>query len=91
MKDAGVTVPEARGGDTSATRKARPAAKATNAKAAANDAKPASPRFADKAALLDYARLQGKAMLTTMNRNAKIAPVELKSAVQDFCNAIAKL
>lgn len=90
FKDAGVTLPESRGGDTSKTRAARPAAKAT-AKVAANDGKPVVRSFKDKAALIGYARIQGAAMLATLNKNARIAPNELKSAVQDFNAAIAKL
>ena len=86
MKDAGVIVPEPRGGDTSSTRQPRPAVKATGKAAAkaANDAKPAVHRFKDKAALLSYLTLQGAAMLATLNRSATAAPIEAKSAVQDF-------
>lgn len=90
MKDAGVTVPEARGGDTSKTRKPRPAAKAT-AKQAANDSKPSVRKYADKAALISYANIQAAALLATINKNASIAPNELKSAVQDFKAAVAKI
>lgn len=90
MRDAKVNVPEARGGNTASTRKPRAGAKATKGKPA-NDTKPVTRKYADKAALVAYLALQGKAMLTTLNKNAKIAPIELKSAVQDFNAALAKL
>jgi hypothetical protein len=81
MRDAGVRVPETRGGDTSKTRAARPAAKAVKgAKVAANDTRPATPRFTDEAALVQYVQLQAKAMLNA-----------LKSAVQDFQAAVKSL
>lgn len=90
MKDAGVTVPETRGGNTAKTRKPRAGTVKANAKAA-NDAKPAVRKYQDKAALVAYLTLQGKAMLATLNKNAKIAPIEAKSAVQDFNASLAKL
>ena len=90
FKEAGVTVADKRGGDTSQTRKPRPAAKAT-AKQAANDAKPVVRKYKGKDELVRYAGIQAAALLATVNRNAAIAPVELKSAVQDFHAAIKKL
>lgn len=90
MKDAGVRIPESRGGDTSATRKPRPASKAT-AKAAAEPQRKATPKFRDKAALIQYCQLQHAAMLATLNKNATLAPNELKSAVQDFGAALKKI
>jgi hypothetical protein len=90
FKDAGVTVADKRGGNTASTRKPRPAAKAT-AKQAANDAKPVVRKYKGKDELVRYAGIQAAALLATVNRNAAIAPVELKSAVQDFHAAIKKL
>jgi hypothetical protein len=89
MKDAGVRIPETRGGDTSATRKPRPASKATAAKA--EPTRKANPKFKTKGELLQYVQLQHAAMLATLNKNAVIAPVELKSAVQDFGAALKKI
>lgn len=90
MREAAITVPETRGGNTSQTRKPR-AGEVKKAAKAANDAKPAVRKYADKAALVAYLTIQGKAMLATLNKNAKIAPVEAKSAVQDFNASLAKL
>lgn len=90
MKDAGVKVPEARGGDTSKTRGANVKPKAAASKPA-NDAKPAVRRYKSKEQLIEYAGIQAAAMLSTMNRNAAIAPIALKTAVQDFAAAIKKL
>jgi hypothetical protein len=90
MKDAGVRVPETRGGDTAATRKPRPASKATAAKAVEPTRK-ANPKFKTKGELVAYCQLQHAAMLATINKNAALAPIELKSAVQDFGAAIKKL
>ena len=93
MKDAGVTVPEARGGNTSATRK--PGGKTNvTAKAKAQpaaDAKSAVRRYKDKPALIAYLGIQAAAMLANINRNAAIAPIEAKSAVQDFHSRIKAL
>lgn len=94
FKDAGVKVPEARGGDTSATRSPGGAAKGKapgKAEAPAKAEKPTTPRCKDKGELVAYLLLQSKAMLATINRNAKVAPIEAKSAVQDFAAALAKL
>jgi hypothetical protein len=90
FKEASVTVADKRGGNTAQTRKPRPAAKAT-AKQAANDAKPVVRKYKGKDELVRYAGIQAAALLATVNRNAGIAPVELKSAVQDFHAAIKKL
>lgn len=87
--DAGVKLPT-KSGSNSTGRKPRPAAKAT-AKQAANDSKPTIRRYKDKAALISYANIQAAALLATINKNAAIAPNELKSAVQDFKAALAKL
>lgn len=84
MKDAGVTVPEARGGKTSDTRKPNAGKVAASAKkVAANDVKPADlvTRYSDRAALLQGCSILASALLGTINRNAKIAPNELKTAV----------
>lgn len=84
--DAGVKLPT-KSGSNSTGRKPRPAAN----KKAANDVRPIARKFNDKAALIAALRLEGKAMLTAINRNAALAPNELKSAVQDFNAAIAKI
>lgn len=93
MRDAGVTVPEARGGNTSATRK--PGGKTNvTAKASAKpvaDTKPAIRRYKDKPALIEYLGIQAAAMLANINRNAAIAPIEAKSAVADFHSRIKAL
>lgn len=94
MKEANVTVPEARGGDTSKTRapggkvaagKAKPGAKAST------DSKPAVRRFKDKAPLIAHCQTLAQAMLANVDRNAAIAPIELKSAVQDIVTRIKAL
>jgi hypothetical protein len=38
-----------------------------------------------------YCQLQHAAMLATINKNAALAPNELKSAVQDFGAALKKI
>lgn len=88
-KEAGVTLPK-KSGSNSTGRTPRPAAKAT-AKQAANDSKPSVRKYANKAALITYANVQAAALLATINKNAAIAPNELKSAVQDFKAAVGKL
>lgn len=91
MKEAGVTVPEARGGNTAATRK--PGGK-TAVKASAKavvETKPTVRRYKDKPALLTYLGIQAAAMLANINRNAAIAPIEAKSAVADFSARIRAL
>lgn len=85
MKDSRVTVP-VKSGTGSSGRKPQP----SKAKAA-NDTKPVVRKYADKAALVAYLALQGSAMLATINKNAKLAPNEAKSAVQDFVAAIKKI
>lgn len=91
FKDAGVAVPEARGGDTSKTRGANTKPKAKATAKTANPDKPVIRRLKDKPALIQYAQIQAAALLGTVNRNAAIAPIELKSAVQDFAEAVKKL
>lgn len=89
FRDAGVKVPETRGGDTSQTRKGAAARKGAKVTAkAANDSKPVIRRFAGKPALLEHFGVQAAALLANVNRNAAIAPIELKSAVQDFAARI---
>jgi hypothetical protein len=86
MKEAGVRIPETRGGDTSATRKPRPAAKAT-AKKAANDSKPIVRTFKDREAFVNYALIQAKALQATLNRSAAVVPAPLATAVNAFVSA----
>lgn len=88
-KDAGVTLPT-KSGSNSTGRKPRPASNKT-AKVAANDTKPVIRKYRDKAALIAYLQVQGKAMLAVLNKNAGIAPNEAKSAVQDFNAALNKI
>lgn len=85
MKDAGVTVPEARGGDNSKTRTPRPAAKASKGKApAANEnGAPAVLRFKTAPEVVARCNVLAAALLATVNRNAAHAPNELKTIVQD--------
>lgn len=87
--DAGVKLPT-KSGSNSTGRKPRPASKAT-AKKAANDTRPVSRKFANKAALVTAFKTEAAAMLVAINKNAALAPNELKSAVQDFKAAIDKL
>lgn len=82
---------ESRGGDTSKTRNGRKPRPGSNQKEPANDAQKTSPRLDSKAALLSYLNLQGAAMLATINRNAKLAPIEAKSAVQELVAALKKI
>lgn len=92
FKDAGVIVPETRGGDTSKTRGANTKPKAKAAKQAANEnEKPIVRRYKGKAELIQYATVQAAALLATVNRNAKFAPNELKTAIQDFATAVKAL
>lgn len=89
--DAGVKVPEARGGDRSKTGKAG-AAKGTNspsAKAkAANDSKPAIRKFTSPERMVEYALIQGKAMQGTLNKSAGITPGRLGTAINAFLNEV---
>jgi hypothetical protein len=73
MKEAGVKVPEARGGDTSKTRAARPAAKASKGKAgnAGNDNRPTVRTIKSPDALIEYLHIQAKAMQATFQRSSK--------------------
>lgn len=94
--DAGVKVPEPRGGDRSktGTKTGASKGKGTNkpkvSKAAANDAKPAIRKYANGDAVVSYAKVQAAALLANINKNAAIAPSWLKSAVQDFHTAVTK-
>lgn len=95
MKEAGVAVPEARGGNTSATRKpggkTNVTAKASKAANAAAETKPAIRRYPSREKLVEYLGIQAAAMLANINRNAALAPIEAKSAVQDFHQRIKAL
>lgn len=88
-KDAGVTLPVKSGSNSAKTRAARPGA--NKKPVAANDTKPVIRKYRDKAALIAYLQVQGKAMLAVLNKNAGIAPNEAKSAVQDFNAALNKI
>lgn len=88
--DAGVKLPT-KSGSNSTGRKPSPARKATNAKKAANDTRPISRKFVNKAALVTAFKTEAAKMLVAINENAALAPNELKSAVQDFKAAIDKL
>lgn len=87
MKEAGVTVPETRGGNTAATRKpggkTNVTAKGKTAAPAA-EAKPAVRRYKTREEVVGYLNIQAAAMLANVNRNAAIVPIEAKSAVADF-------
>lgn len=87
MRDAGVAVPEARGGNTSATRKpggkTNVSAKASKTAVAA-ETKPAVRRYKTREEVVGYLNIQAAAMLANVNRNAAIVPIEAKSAVADF-------
>jgi hypothetical protein len=85
---AGVSNPETRGGDTSKTRSAR-TTKANAKKVDATKAK--TPKLASREEAIKYFNTEAKAMLTICNRSAKNIPIEIKSAIQDFKAAIAKL
>lgn len=89
-KLAGIKVPDARGGNTSATRRKANAGK-VKPKAAANSNKPASPKCRDRAALIRYGNIQAAALLATVNKNAGICPPQFSSAVQDFFKAMKAL
>jgi hypothetical protein len=88
-KLAGVTNPENRGGNTSQTRSTRTST--ANAKKGATDTKPKTPKLASREEAIKYFNLEAKAMQTICNRSAKNIPIEIKSAIQDFKAAIAKL
>ena len=90
LRDAGIKTVVTQGG-SKATGKRKAQAGRVKAKAAANNNRPASPKVRDLAALLDYFQTQGKAMLATVTKNAKLVPPQLSSAVQDFNNAVTKL
>lgn len=90
FKDAGVKVPESRGGDTSKTR--TPGGK-TKAKAEAKPTtKPAVPRFKSAERLGEYFASQSVAMLAVANRNASLPGVQkYLAALQAFSTEITKL
>jgi hypothetical protein len=92
MKEAGVTVPEARGGNTSNSRK--PRAGAGNAKAkgkaksAANDTKPVTIKAKTGEEFVRYALIQAKALQASLNRSAKAGvPSDLGTAINAFVTA----
>lgn len=94
FRDAGVKIPETRGGDTSKTRGARAGQVKKAAKSNVVDiasAKPAVRRYKTAPQLIEYAGIQAAALLANVNRNAAIAPIGLKNAVQDFHAAIKAL
>jgi hypothetical protein len=90
--DAGVTVPEARGGDRSKTGKAAEnkkgaTGKQTPKKDAAND-KPAVRTFKAPEKMVAYALIQGKAMQATLNRSAAHTPERLGTAINHFLSEV---
>lgn len=89
--DAGVKVPEARGGDRSKTG-TKAATKGTNSPAtkakAANDAKPAIRKFTSAERMVEYALIQGKAMQGTLNKSAANCPERLGTAIQHFLTEV---
>lgn len=91
MRDAGITVPEARGGDTSGTRtpsagKASAKAKA-KAKATASETKPVTIKAKTAEQFVHYALVQAKALQASLNRSAAVVPGELANAVNVFVTA----
>ncbi len=92
FRDAGVKVPETRGGNTAGSRNGANARKGAKAPAkTANDTRPVVRRFAGKPQLIQHFEVQAAALLANVNRNASIAPIELKSAVQDFASRVKAL
>jgi hypothetical protein len=86
FREAGVTVP---GGGAAKSRTPKPAAKATAKKAAANNNRPAAaPKCKDGPAFAQYVGLQAAALLAAANKNAKVAPPAILSAIQDFAAAV---
>lgn len=67
-------------------RKPRPAS--NKAKAPPVDLVKASPKLADKAAANDYFATAAAALLATVDKNARIIPPQLSTAVQDFKAAV---
>lgn len=89
FKEAGVSVAEKRGGDTSKTRTARP----TKGKADAKAAKPTfpNPKLKTDVAVNDQLLRYATAMLAFINKNATVASAPAKSLVQDFVAGVKKL
>lgn len=91
MKDAGVNVPETRGGNTANTRKpnaGKGAAKSkANAKAAANDSRPVTIKAKTAEQFVQYALIQAKALQASLNRSAGVVPQSLGAAVNAFVTA----
>lgn len=90
--DAGVKVPEARGGDRSKTgTKAGNKGANTTPKAkakAANDSKPAIRKFTSAERMVEYALIQGKAMQGTLNKSAANTPERLGTAINHFLTEV---
>lgn len=86
--DAGVTVPEARGGDRSNTGKA--AATKANAKNAKTETstKPAVRTFKSAEKMIEYALIQAKAMQSTLNKSAGVCPARLGEAINHFFSEV---
>jgi hypothetical protein len=88
MKDAGVRVPESRGGDTSKTRAKNGTKKGQGkAKVAANNNRPLSPKCKSAAEMVAYALVQAKALQATMNKSAAVCPAALGTAINAFVSA----
>jgi hypothetical protein len=95
FKDAGVTVPEARGGDTSGkgaktgNNKGKPNAGKTKDKPAANNNdRPAVRTFKSAEKIVAYALIQAKAMQATLNRSAAHCPERLGTAINQFLSEV---
>lgn len=91
LKDAGLKTAETRGGSTATAKRKARMSKANAKPQAANSNRPASPKCKDKGSLIQYANIQAAALLATVNKNAKICPPQLSSAVQDFAKAVKAL
>lgn len=94
MKEAGVRVPETRGGNTSSTRNAKKGANAKRNTSAANENKPIVRKYRNADALIEYAHVQGKAMLATINKNAGLTDPrlsELRELVAGFASKVAAI
>lgn len=82
LRDAGIVSMTSR--DTSKTRKPKAGAN----KKAANNNRPASPKVKDASAALAHVVLQAAALLSFTNKNAKIMPPALSTAIGDFNTAV---
>lgn len=92
MRDANVATPKGKSGGHNAGKPSPNKGKVKAGKVqkeAVND-KPAVRAYKDADAIVAYALAQANAMLLNINKNAKIAPSWLKSAVQDFNAAVKK-